>query len=259
MPDIKPTPWPDRSQKLYVALTALVLLSLSAWLGLKARNEARQYKFIGVPIERNTITISGEGRVIAVPDVAVIDLGMTAERPTVSAAQQENSRVMNQVIDRLKSAGIDAKDIQTTSYNVYPAYDYNDGRQRLRGYSVSQNVRVKIRNLDKVSEALGVAGQLGANQIGGVNFTIDDPEKLRQEARLKALANAKEKAKDLAGVVGAKLRRVVSFSETSGGQPPVPMYDKALGIGGALEAAAPAIEPGSSEIVIKADVTYEIE
>ncbi|MEK9151816.1 MAG: SIMPL domain-containing protein, partial [Patescibacteria group bacterium] len=179
---------------------------------------------------------------------------------TVSAAQQENTRVMNDIIGRMKAAGVDKKDIQTTNYSVYPAYDYMDGKQRLRGYVVSQNVRVKVRNLDKVSDILGVAGRLGANQIGGVNFTIDDPEALRQQARVLALENAKDKAEALAAVVGAKIRRVVSFQENVGGVPQPIYYGKAMGMGMAAEAApAPTVEAGSSEIVVTADVTYEIE
>lgn len=239
---------------------ALALLALAVWLGFKARNEAKQYDYIGVPIERNVISVSGEGKVVGIPDVATIDLGMVIERPTVTAAQKENTRVMNELISRVKAAGIEEKDIQTTSYNVYPVYDWVDNRQRLRGYSVSQNVHVKVRDLEKVGDLVGMAGELGANQIGGVGFAVDDPEALRQEARVKALENAKAKAETLARVAGVKLRRVVSFDE-SFSNPPMPVYyDRALGMGGANEAAAaPSVEAGSSEIRANVTITYEIE
>ncbi|MBI4458164.1 SIMPL domain-containing protein [Candidatus Uhrbacteria bacterium] len=258
--DIKPTPWPLPEQKLYAALVTLVMVSLSAFLGLKAWNEARQHKFIGVPIERNTITIDGEGKATAIPDIALLDLGMTVERPTVSAAQKENTRVMNEIIAKLKAMGVDGKDIQTTNYSIYPSYDYLNGRQQLRGYTVAQSVKVKVRKLDNVSDILGAAGQLGANQIGGISFSVDEPEKLRQEARLKALKNAKEKAEALADVMGVELRRVVSFSESSGGSTP-PMFAKAYGLGGGADMAVPRpeVEAGSTEVVVSANVTYEIE
>lgn len=242
-------------------LVGLVLLSLAAWLGFKARNEAREHKFIGVPIERNTITVSGEGKIVAIPDIAKIELGTTIERKSVADAQRENTRIMNELIDRLKGLGVDDEDIQTTGYTVYPAYDWNNGRQTLRGYTVSQTVSVKIRDLDKVGEIIGLAGGLGANQIGGIQFTVDDPEQLRQEARIKALENAKQKAEALAQVAGVKLRRVVSFSESvSGPIFPQPYYDRAFGLGEAKEgASAPSIEPGSNEIIMTVSITYEIE
>lgn len=241
-------------------MMALALLALAVWLGFKARNEAKQYDYIGVPIERNVISVSGEGKVVGIPDIATVDLGMIIERTTVAAAQKENTRVMNELISRVKAAGVEEKDIQTTSYNVYPVYDWVDNKQKLRGYSVSQNVHVKVRNLDKVGDLVGMAGELGANQIGGIGFAVDDPEGLRQEARVKALQNAKAKAEALASVAGVKLRRVVSFDE-SFSNPPSPMYyDRAMGMGGAEAAmAAPSVEAGSSEIRANVTITYELE
>src|SRR5690606_26908355 len=106
-------------------------------------------------------------------------------------AQRENTRIMNQLISDVKSLGVEDKDIQTTAYNVFPNYDWNNGKQSLRSYSVSQNVHVKIRDLDKIADVLGKAGALGANQIGGINFTIDEPEKLKEQAREEAIRNAK--------------------------------------------------------------------
>ena len=240
----------------------LALLALTAWLGFKARNEARQYNFIGMPIERNTITVSGEGKVVGIPDVAVIDLGTTIEKKTVAEAQQENTRVMNRLIEQLKGSGVDKKDIQTTSYNVSPNYDWTSGRQSLRSYSVAENVHVKIRNLDAVGDIIGKAGALGANQIGGIQFTVDDPEKLKEEARAKALANAKEKARALAAAAGVKLRRVVSFDEAPGGTMPPPIYyAKGMMDAGGVAAAAPTpnVEAGSAEITSNVNLTYEIE
>jgi uncharacterized protein YggE len=240
---------------------SLVLLALAAWLGLKARNEAKQYDYIGVPIERNVIDVSGEGKVVAIPDIAAIDLGTTIERPSVAAAQKENTRVMNELLARLASGGVDKKDIQTTSYSVYPSYDWNNGKQTLRGYTVSQNVHVKVRDLDKVGDFIGQAGALGANQIGGIQFTVDDPEKLKEEARTKAIENAKAKAQALAAVAGVKLVRVVSFNESQGGGNPPPIFyaKDMMGMGGAEAAPAPSVEAGSTDIVVSVNMTYEIE
>ena len=122
---------------------------------------------------------------------------------------------MNTFIKDLKGLDIEKEDITTTSYNIYPRYDYNSGKQTLRGYEVSQNVSVKIRDLEKVSDVLSLVSKNNLNQVGGLNFTFDDPEELKQEARVLALGNATEKAEALADVAGVKLGKIVSFSESS--------------------------------------------
>ena len=251
--------WLHRRKSPPMFLVALLLLALTFWIGAKGRNAWREYKFIGVPIERNTITVTGEGKVVAVPDIATVDLGASVERTTVAAAQQENTRIMNALVEGVKGFGVRSEDIQTTSYQIYPQYDYSDGQTRLRGYQVSQNVRVKVRALDRLSDILGLAGSLGANQVGGITFTVDEPEAIKAQAREEALEQAKAKAKALAKIADVTLRRVVSFSENAS-VPPIyqPYFDKAaeLGRGGA---SAPTVEAGSTEFVLNVSVTYEIE
>jgi uncharacterized protein len=246
-------PWP------VMLLLALVLLALAAWLGLKARNVAKEYKFIGIPIETHSITVSGEGRAVTMPDIAKIELGTVIEKKTVAEAQKENTRIMNALNDKLTASGVAKADVQTANYSIQPVYDWNTGKQTLRGYQVAQNLRVKIRSLDKVGDILGAAGELGVNQVGGIDFTVDQPEVIKQQARVKALANAKAKAEALAQVVGVNLVRVTSFSENVN-EPTynAPYFDKAMaaGIGGG---PAPSVEPGSAEFVVNANVTYEIQ
>jgi len=253
----------DCSKTMWVSVVAfacLTLLALTVWLGFKARNEFRQYKFIGIPIERNTISVTGEGKVTSIPDIATVNLGTTIERKTVAAAQAENTRIMNAVMAKLSEFDVEKKDVQTTNYGINPQYDWNDGKQTLRGYTVNQSVTVKIRNLDNVGDIIGAAGELGANQVGSLNFTIDEPEKLRAEARLKALQAAKAKAEALAEVVGVKLVRVVSFDESSSAPVPGPrFYDFNMAKEAAGAAPAPVIEGGSAEVTVNATVTYQIE
>ncbi len=153
-----------------VGIAAIItLLAAGAWFGLKARNEAKQYGFIGVPIERNVITVSGEGKVSVTPDIVYIDVGQTIEKPTVAEAQAENTRVMNAFIAALEQLGVAKADVQTVSYNMYPAYDWTDNKQVLRGYSVNQSVRVKVRDSAKSGEILAKAGELGLNQVSGLS------------------------------------------------------------------------------------------
>jgi uncharacterized protein YggE len=166
---------------------------------------------------------------------------------------------MNAITDKLKQLGVAKEDIQTTNYSIYPTYDYPNSRQVSRGFQISQNVDIKVRKLDAISDILAAAGTLGANQVGGVTFTIDDPEALRQQARLKGLEVAKMKAQALAQAAGVQLGKVVGFSESST-TPPSPIYyakDMAANQGGA-PSAVPAVEPGSQDIIVNVTVQYEI-
>ncbi len=244
-----------------VTIFISVFLSLGAlYLALLSWNAIKAHDYIGIsPKETNSISIVGQGKVTAVPDVAKISLGYSVEKKTVAEAQKDNTGKMNAMIEKLKKDfKIDAKDIQTADYFISPQYDYNNGRQTLRSYLVSQNLNVKVRQMDKVSSIIEAAGEVGLNQVGNLNFQIDDPEKLKQEAREKALAQAKEKAEALSKVVGVKLGKIISFSESSSDNQPLPIYTMnkvAEGMGGG---AAPTVEAGSNEITIVATVEYEI-
>lgn len=238
----------------------LLALAAVAYLLLLSRNAWKSYAYIGRPTtQRDTISIDAEGKVTALPDIAKISIGVETQKKTVSEAQAENSTKMNAIIAKLKDFGVSGEDIQTTNYSIYPTYDYPNGKQVATGFQIAQNVDIKVRKLDSLSDILGAVGQLGANQVGGVDFTIDDPESLRQQARLKGLELAKQKAQALAAAAGVQLGKVVGFSESvSQPQPPI-FYAKsdAAGIGGG-GAPAPAVEPGSQDVTVDVSVTYEI-
>jgi hypothetical protein len=236
------------------------MLGLLAVLGTVVAKNMKSYQYIGKPTaERDTIAISGEGKITSIPDIASVEVGLMTEKGDVKSAQKENTEKMNRLIANLKKLGVESQDIQTSYYNIYPQYDWPDGKQVLRGYQVNQGVSVKIRNLEKIGDILAAAGEGGANQVSGLSFNIDDPETLRQEARIKALQNAKEKAEALAEVAGVRLGKIVSFSEYSSS--PVPMYKSmdVMGLGGGGESAAPTVESGSMDIVVNVTVSYEIK
>lgn len=235
------------------------MLGLLAVLGTIVAKNMKSYQYIGKPTaERDTISIFGQGKVTGIPDIATIEVGLLTEKPDVKSAQKENTDKMNRLIANLKNLGVEDKDIQTSYYNIYPQYDWPNGKQVLRGYQVNQGVSIKIRNLSKIGDILTAAGEGGANQVSGLSFNIDDPEALRQEARVKALENAKEKADALARVAGVRLGKIVSFSEYSE-TPPVPYKAFAEGFGGGGEVPAPSIEKGSLDIVVNVTVSYEIK
>ena len=238
------------------AVFAIVYLGVLTWNAIKAHD------YIGISQEqRHSIIVSGEGESVGVPDIAKIQLGHSVEKATVALAQKDNTEKMNGLIKKLKDDfKIDEKDIKTTNYNVTAIYDWPNGRQVLRGYQVNQNLEVKLRDVDKVSQVLEAAGQLSLNQIGGLSFEVDDQEGLKQEARIKAIRAAKLKAEGLAEVAGVKLGRIISFNE-SGNQPVPAYYDssyKTLGMGGASSESRPEIQAGTAEIKITATVEYEI-
>jgi hypothetical protein len=238
-----------------------VFLTLGTiYLGILSWNAVKEHNYIGVsPKQPHSINIVGEGKVIGVPDIANIQLGYSVEKPTVAAAQKDNSDKMNSMIDKLKKDfKIDAKDIQTANYYISPQYNWNNGKQTLRSYLVSQNLNVKLRQMDKVSSIVEAAGSIGLNQVGNLSFEIDNPEKLKEEARAKALEQAKEKAKSLSALAGVKLGKIISFSESSNGSQPMPIYAMekvASDMGGG---ATPTVEAGSNEIIVIATVEYEI-
>ncbi len=207
----------------------------------------------------NTVSFSGEGKVLAKPDVAVVDFSIVTEAVTSKAAQDANSEKSNRVSDFLKKQKIDDKDVKTISYNIYPQYDYpRSGVPRIRGYQVSQTMEVKIRDLSSVSSVLDGVVTAGANQVGNLSFQIDEPEKLKAEARAKAIADAKKKADELKGQVGIKLGRIVNFSEGITGYP-VPMYESSMKGMGGIGGGGPSVPSGENEITINVTLTYQIK
>ena len=247
--------------KYLTVFASVLIVLLAVWVGVLTRNSVKEYRYIGQSAEqKHSINITGEGKVVAVPDIAKIQLGLQTEDKSVAKAQKDNTEKMNAVIEKLKKDfSIDGKDIQTANYSIYPQYDWTDNRQILRAYQVSQSVNVKIRDLSKISEILNIVGQAGLNQVGGLSFDVDEPENLKQQARELAIKNAKEKAEALAKIAGVNLGRIISFSEYSSDFGPRP-YDgyaaKSIGMGGS--AAAPEIASGSAEITVTANVEYEI-
>lgn len=206
-----------------------------------------------------TIAVTGEGKMFAVPDIAELSFGVqTGRQSSAQVAMEKLQRAMNAVIDAVKVKGIEEKDIRTESLWLNPAYDWDDGRQIPRGFEVNQSLRVKIRDLEKIGEVLGAATAAGANQAGGVSFTIDDPEVLRSQAREKAIAQAKEKALVLAEQLGVALAKLKGFNEGFGGIPP-PIYARGMmmeaGMGGGGDLPVPS---GEQEITVTVTLTYEV-
>lgn len=213
-----------------------------------------------------TINVSAEGKANIVPDVAYTSLSVVSKGADPAEVMEKNNEVMNKVNEAVKGFGIEAKDIKTSNYNLNPDYQWNEvARQnKIIGYTMTQTLTLKIRDLSKVSQVLAAIGPLGVNQVGDVSFGVDDPDKYLAEAREEAIAKAKEKAKLITEKAGARLGNVVNVSEyQNGGGYPMPYYEK-MGMGGdamvrsSIAPIAPSIEPGSQEISLTVNLTYEL-
>ena len=239
----------------YLAVAFLVLIVFTA-LNTVWDTLARLGWASPVSKETKTISISADGKVTVSPDTAKISFSVVTDGQTAEEVQQKNTQVMNKVIDYVKSNGVDAQDIKTTNYNLYPRYDYINGKQTPAGYNLNQTLEVKIRDLAKVGQILTGAIARGANQVSGVEYTVDDPDAFRAQARAQAFTKAQTKAKELTKLVGVRLGSVQTFSESVSGGPPI-YFEKAYGMGGAGP-VVPETQPGNQEITVTVNVVFEI-
>lgn len=248
--------------KYFYIPAILLLLLTSIYVSALTRNSIKEYNYIGISEEkRHTIVIDGEGSVHGTPNIANINLGLQTENESIEAAQKNNTETMNTIISKLKKEiNVNKNEIQTTNYSINPRYDWNEGQRTLKGYTVSQNLKIKIKDLTKISKIIGLAGEYNLNQVGGLNFSIENPENLQKEARIKALNNAKEKANALSQTLDVKLGRIIGFSERE--QASVYPVMRSLSISEDAQykngSAIPELEAGSQEIKSHVNVEYEI-
>ncbi len=207
-----------------------------------------------------TITVTGEGKVQAPPTVAELNFGVTTgPLRTAKEAITKLQADMNAVLQEVKKQGITDADVRTQQFSLYPQYDWSNNTQTLRGYEASQQLAVKVRDLEKVGTVLSAVTSAGANQSGGINFVIDEPDELRSQARAKAIDQAKEKAQELAQTLGMTLGKVKGFTENYGdpNMPPPIAYGRGGGGGGADQALS--IPAGEQEVRVQVNITYELQ
>ncbi len=211
--------------------------------------------------EPQGISVSGEGRASAAPDVAVLGLGVSAKAATVKAASSQAQEAMSDLLDSLEENGVQEKDIQTRQFSIYPEYDYRDGEQILTGYRVTHMLQVKVRDIDKAGEVIDDAVEAGGDllQVQTISLTIDDTTALRSEARQEAVADAQARAEELATLAGVTLGKPTYITESVYTPSPLPPMPRAVGY--AMEEVAPVTEisPGELEVVVNVHITYAIE
>jgi uncharacterized protein YggE len=264
----------------HVVIVSSVLLGVLALFFLaKTVNVIKENKFIGGgTTATNTITVSGKGEAYAIPDVARISITMRFDSKTFSDTQAKITAKEKQVLDILAAQGIDKKDIKTDSYNIAPKYEWqndkvvctmqypsvcppSNGRNVQVGFEGTETLAVKIRKTDTVGAIVDAISKVEVSEIGQPEYTVDDEDKVKAEARDEAIADAKAKAEVLAKSLGVKIIRVVNFSEDT--QQPYMQYARADAIGGAMmvkEAAAPVPElpKGENKYAANVNIVYEI-
>ncbi|MDO8523407.1 MAG: SIMPL domain-containing protein [bacterium] len=274
--------------KNYLGWVAIMFVGVLSYAVL---SYVRTYGSSIEPGTYRSFSVAGEGKVVAVPDVATFSFSIITEGgKDLAALQKENTTKGNKIIDFIKSSGVAAKDIKTEGYSVYPRYTNYTCRQvstpmmqggtsgvgiaapsiaiaypvdkvcpppEISGYSISQTVSVKIRDFVKAGDILTGAVSNGANSVSQLSFDIDDRDKVELEARAAAIEKAKVKAQAVAKAGGFRLGRLLAIDE---GSSPV-YYARALSFdsGAKAESApAPTIEPGSQDIIINVTLRYEI-
>jgi hypothetical protein len=205
--------------------------------------------------KQTTFDVTGEGKVVVVPDQAEMSLGIQKTGASVADVQKQVNTTMDELTKQLKGLGIADSDIKTTSYNVYPNYQPGKAGQ----YSVAAQVSVKTKDFAVASKVLDLAGTLSLNQVGGIQFSLSDElkDKTTKEARSQAIDAAKKKATELAGLSGMTLGRIVNVSEGMGSVPRPIMHAAQAKSADAVASAPTPVEPGTNEVDVTVTLSYE--
>lgn len=245
-----------------VLVLTLLVVSYSAFVYSRAYSNS-----VG-PAGYRSFGVNGEGKAVAVPDVAKFNFSViTQGGEDLDSLQEQNSEKINQAIKVLEEANIEDEDIKTSGYNVNPRYQnvacnfqQTCPPPRIVGYEISQNVEVTVRDFSVIGEVLSNLVSVGVNSVSNLRFTVDELDDIKQQARSEAIQKAKLQAEKVAEAGGFRLGKLLSVEDISDYYP----YNPGFG-GGAMEAdvrlssqATPVINPGSQEIVVRVNLRYEI-
>jgi uncharacterized protein YggE len=209
------------------------------------------------------IWVTGEGKVTVVPDVAVLSVGVEAQANTVAQAQNDASNAMNAVKSELAARGIADKDITTQYFNINPVRTYvpDTGEEKLTGYRVTNMLTVKVRKVEDTGTVIDAVANAGGNfiRIDNISFTVDDPVPYQKEAREKALANARDRAKQIADNANLKLGEPTYINETTSYYPTPYQYGMGIPVPAPVSSVDTSINPGETTITVLMQVAYDIK
>lgn len=210
-----------------------------------------------VPGSNTLLSVSAQAEARRVPDIARVSTGVVTQAADANAAMRANAEQMAAVVAAIKRAGIAERDIQTSGVNLNPQYRYAENQPpTITGYQASNTVDITVRDLARLGPILDALVAVGANQINGPTFDVDDKESAYDEARRSAIELAQKRARMYADALGMRVRRIVSISEGGGMGPPMPMMAMAR-----MEksAADTSISPGENVLSVNLDVVFELE
>lgn len=211
-----------------------------------------------------SVTITGQGKVSYLPDLAIVTLGVQIDKVAKpeEALNQLNAKVTS-IIQAVKGVGVDNSDIQTQNYSLYPQYDYKDNVSSVSGYNANEQLVIKVKDYDKNSDNLNkiiaAASKAGANQVNNLSFDSTKLNDLKQQARVKAIADAKEKSSALATAAGVELKDISGWYENFVQPIPYTTDNSAKGGMGGGPVSAPQTPSSDREIIIEIGVTYNLK
>ena len=241
-----------KTKYIIFATMALIALFVSACGPTTVNQEAAP------PVR--SVSVTGAGSANLVPDIAYIYVGVHTELPSAADAVDENNAQTEKMIKALRDFGIDAKDIRTTNFSIWPQERYDQFTGTPTGektYVVDNTVYVTVRDLGKLGELLDTVIAAGANTVNSIQFDVADKSEALKNARAEAVKNAEEQAKELTNAAGVKLGDVltIGFYDSQ----PYPVFDGKGGGGGAVAESAVPIQPGQLTFTVNVNVTYVIE
>lgn len=239
--------------KSFTVVAVMMLALLVSACGPTTINQA-------APPPMRTLSVTGSGQAYLAPDIAYIYIGVHTEKLTAAEAVDENTTQTQKVIEAIKDFGIDAKDIRTMNFSIWPMdrFDPQSGRPTgEKTYAVDNTVYVTVRDLDTLGDLLDTVVRAGANTVNSIQFDVADKDEALKTARAEAVKDAQAKAKELADASGLSLGEIhsIGFSDSL----PYPIFDGKGGGGAAAEAAAVPIQPGQLTFTVMVNVTYEVK
>lgn len=216
-----------------------------------------QQSTINQTIAGTRLDLTATGEVTRVPNIAVVSTGVVTRASTAGSAIQQAAARMSRVRAALKSAGIEDRDLQTSNLSLNPEYRYDNNEQKLVGYSASNTLSVRFRDIANTGRIIDALVAEGSNQINGPTLTIDKPEAALDEARARAIANGRARAELYARSLGMRVVRVVTVSE-SGGSYPIPPATPVMMMAERSQASS-KVDAGEQKIQVNLTMTFELQ
>lgn len=238
-----------RNKFSIVLVVLLVAVGLSACAGQTASLDKNTVR---------TLNVVGSARAFLTPDVAYFTIGVHTENKDAKEAVASNNALSQKVIDALKAAGVEAKDLRTTNFSIYPMDEWSPTGEKLGSkFVVDNTVYVTLRDLTKIGEVLGAAVDAGANSVSGITFDVEDKTQVLADARAEAVTHARAQAEELAKAAGVELGAVQSINYYNSS--PIPLYDvKSVGAMGMGGGDVP-IAAGQMTLTVEVNISFEIK